>query len=75
MLAIRSQIFEYLREKKITDMPWSHGHRLVQKTNKKMVTGWFKLNDGNTFPGQSPRRFFESDREILRLLSPYKDLT
>ena len=29
-------------------------------------TGWFKLNDGKLFPGQSPRRFFfESDREIL----------
>ena len=28
------------------------------------TTGWFKLNGGNLFPGQSPWRFFESDRVI-----------
>ena len=27
-------------------------------------TGWFKLNDGDVFPGQSPRRCFRSDREF-----------
>ena len=27
--------------------------------------GWFKLNDGKAFPGQSPHRFFESDRETF----------
>ena len=26
--------------------------------------GWLKLNDGNLFPGQSPRRFFGSGREF-----------
>ena len=28
---------------------------------------WFKLNDGNYFPGHSLRRFFESDRAILHV--------
>ena len=28
-------------------------------------TGWFKLKDWKLFLGQSPLRFFESDREIL----------
>ena len=32
----------------------------------------FKLNDGNLFPGQSPRRLFESDRGILHVF--YKPL-
>ena len=31
--------------------------------------GWFKLNDAFFFPGQSPRRLFESDREILKTSS------
>ena len=41
------------------------------------VAGWFKLKDGKLFPGQSPRRFFESDREHLHAssMSPYEDLT
>ena len=41
------------------------------------VAGWFKLKDGKLFPGQSPRRFFESDREHLHTssMSPYEDLT
>ena len=41
------------------------------------TTGWFKLHDGNLFPGQSPRRFFESDPEILKtsFMSHYQDLT
>ena len=36
-----------------------------------------KLNDGNLFPGQSPRRFFESDRDILHTysMSPHDDPT
>ena len=36
--------------------------------------GWFKLIDGNLFPGQSPRRFFESDRDTSHTsinVSPY----
>ena len=39
--------------------------------------GWFKLNDGNLFPGQSPRRFFELDRELLHTssMSRHEDLT
>ena len=51
--------------------------RGIFNTRKDPVgTGWFKMNDGNVFPGQSPRRFFESDREILHVfLSPYEDLT
>ena len=28
-------------------------------------TGWFKLNDTNVFPGQSPRRFVESGRKFF----------
>ena len=34
---------------------------------------WFKLNDASLFPGQRPRRFFESDRETLHTssMSPY----
>ena len=38
-------------------------------------TGWLKLNGGNLFPGQSPRRFFEPDRENLNTSSmgPYED--
>ena len=34
---------------------------------------WFKLNDASLFPGQRPRRFFESDRENLHTssMSPY----
>ena len=35
-------------------------------------TGWFKLNDGNVFPGRSPCCFFESDREIRHVF--YKPL-
>ena len=31
----------------------------------QLRTSWLKLNDANLFPGQSSRRFFESDREIL----------
>lgn len=31
------------------------------------ITDRFKLNDGNGFPGQSPRRFGEPDREILHV--------
>ena len=27
------------------------------------------FNDGNVFPGQSPRRFFDSDRELLHASS------
>ena len=40
-------------------------------------TGWFKLKDGHLFPGQSPRRFFEWDRENLHTTSrsPYEGLT
>ena len=40
-------------------------------------TGWFKLHDGKLFPGQSPRRCFESDRTIMHTfsISPYEDLT
>lgn len=40
-------------------------------------TGWFKLNDGKLFSGQSPRRFLGSNREIVHTSSmcPYKDLT
>ena len=43
----------------------------------RCITGWFRLNDGKIFPGQSPRRFFESDSEILHMspVSLYEDLS
>ena len=30
-------------------------------------TGWFELNARYVFPGECPRRFFDSDREILHV--------
>ena len=33
------------------------------------VTGWFTLSNPNSFPGESPRRFFDSDRENLHTSS------
>ena len=49
--------------------------RAVSRTFSTYGTGWYGLNDGNLFPGQSPRRFFESDHEILRTssMSPYEE--
>ena len=41
--------------------------RQIRQVNSPVSTGWFELNGGNLFPGQSPRRFFESDRERLRV--------
>ena len=43
----------------------------------KTRTGWFKLNHGNSFPGQVHAFFWESDYEILHTasMSPYEDLT
>ena len=50
-----------------------------EKNRKDNNTGWLKLkvDNGNVFPGQRQRHFFESDREILRTfsMSPYEDLT
>ena len=43
--------------------------RAVSRTFSTYGTGWFKLNDGNLFSGQSPRRCFESDRENLHTSS------
>ena len=42
---------------------------LHENSEQKTRTGWFKLNDGNLFIGQSPRRFFDSDREFLHTSS------
>ena len=42
------------------------------------TAGCVELNDGNLCPDQSPRRFFESDREIWHVLYeplPRPDLT
>ena len=51
-------------------------HNNQTRYDKEASTGWFKLNDGNVFPGRSPRLFFESDCENLHTsYSPYEDLT
>ena len=38
---------------------------LLNTTGIIKYAGWLKLNDGNLFPGQSPRRFLESNRDFF----------
>ena len=60
--------FRCSKNTKTTTKLKGHHYNLVQPW-LRLPTGWFKLNDGNLFPGQSPRRFFESAREILHTTS------
>ena len=39
------------------------------KAAHKLGTGWFRLNAKNCVPGNSSRRFFELDHEILHTYS------
>ena len=41
LMALRSQIFEYLRDF-LTNMPCSHGHRLAQKKRKRKKTRFLR---------------------------------
>ena len=45
--------------------PCGHHH----DSNQNVGTGWFRLNAKNCVPGNSSRRFFELDHEILHTYS------
>ena len=51
-------------------LPYSHGSKAsINSTKTKTTTGWFRLNAQNCVPGNSSRRFFELDHEILHTYS------
>ena len=44
------------------------GHFWLEQ-KRDIITGWFRLNAKNCVPGNSSRRFFELDHEILHTYS------
>ena len=63
--------------KQVSGTPAPFSGPSTSDSTVRSSTRWFKFNDGTLFPGPNPRRFFESDREVLHTfsLNPYKDLT
>lgn len=71
---IRGNVWEVAQ--RVISIRWSWAGNVMHQvcptcttfiTGKSWDTDRSKLNDGNGFPGQSPRRFGEPDREILHV--------